>query len=160
MGKKIIFLSTILLFLFGKVLSQQAMVSSGPSLVNTIDWVSTNVVDISRDSSQQIRQKLTYDLENNCECRILIKNISGSGDMRTTSYKFHFGDIDPATVVYELESGLVAVLLRTYNKEKRVFILLDEKEEKTNTLVIYEKEEESARRLIRAFAHIARLCKK
>lgn len=149
-----------MIFAYGQAISQQAIATSGPSLVNTIDWVSTNIIDVSKDSSQQIRQKLTYDLENHCECKIQIKNISGSGDMRTTFYKFHFGDIDPASVEYVLEDGLVALFLKTYNKEKNVAILLNDKEERTNTLVVYEKEEESARRLIRALTHVARLCKR
>ena len=158
MGKGLIILCLIWVQL--DALAQEALNVSGPSLINTIDWASTNVVDVTDSQSRQYRQTLTYDLENNCQCQLKINVINQSGDVRKSHYNFHFGDINPKAIKFKTEDGFITLTLKTYNKDKRIKVIMGEIEDKTHVLSIYEKDKESASRLVRAFSHIARLCKK
>ena len=157
MGKS--FLTFCLWAIWLPVFSQHVAGVTGPSLINTIDWVSNNVVDISIDDSRQYRQRLSYDADNNCSCRFLVNSLSKSGDERSTEYSFDFKDIDPDEIKIEEDEGLVEISLKTYEKKKLIKVMLEKKEENTYVILIYERDKENATRLVRALSHISNLCK-
>lgn len=158
MGK--FFVVMCLMFCSLESFSQRIAVNDGPSLANTLDWASTNVVNIYINDSTQYRQRLTYDFENPCHCRLTVNSVKRAGDFNSITYIFHFGDIASETIQIEQGAALVTITLSIANEDRRIKIVENNKEEDTDNIVIYDKHLDSASRLVRAFGHVANLCKK
>lgn len=139
--------------------SQRISTNDGPSLASTLDWVSTNVVNVYVNDSLNYKQKLTYDLENECQCRLTVSSMHPDSFLHKV-YTFNFGDIAPETIQMEQKESLVHIRLTTYRQHPVIKVTQDNMEESSPEVVIYDKSPENATRLIRAFVHIANLCKR
>ena len=139
--------------------SQHRTTHDGPSLASTIEWVSNNVVNVYINDTLNYRQKFTYDLENECQCRFTISSMHPNGFLHKV-YTFNFGDIDPNTIQMESLEGHVYIKLASLDQKNAIQVMQDNVIASNPDLAIYDKNPENATRLIRAFVHIANLCKK
>ena len=139
--------------------SQRGTTHDGPSLASTLEWVSTNVVNVYLNDTLNYRQKFTYDLENECQCRFTVSSIYPNGFL-SKEYTFNFGNIDPNSIRLEQRDSYSYIQLKSYEENAAIRVAQENIVENSPELTIYDKSSENATRLIRAFVHIANLCKK
>lgn len=155
--KKLLLLSLLTCYTLD-AFSQLRAIQDGPSLASTLEWASTNVVNVYINDTLNYRQRFTYDLENECQCRFIVTSMYSDGFLNK-EYTFNFGNIDPNTIQMEQTDGLVAIKLGSYEKGSAIQVVQGNIVESGSELTIYDKSAENATRLIRAFVHIANLCK-
>lgn len=155
--KKLLLLSLLTCYSLDSF-SQQRTSHDGPSLASTLEWASTNVINVYINDTLNFRQRFTYDLENECHCRLIVSSMRTDGFLNK-EHTFNFGNIDPNTIHMEQADGLVSIKLGTYEASSAIRSIQGNMEENSSELTIYDKSAENATRLIRAFVHIANLCK-
>lgn len=139
--------------------SQRRTTHDGPSLASTLEWVSTNVVNVYISDTLNYRQKFTYDLENECQCRFTVSSMHSNGFLHK-EYTFNFGDIDPNTIQMAQMESYAYIDLGSYEGRAAFQVTQENVMGNGSALTIYDKNSENATRLIRAFVHIANLCGK
>ena len=159
MLEKLLLLLISIIFTSSFARTQALVPVTGPSLENTVDWVSINVVNVTTEQNGQYRQSFTYDLERRCHCRFKVKNLDADNNLITKTYSFHLGDIDPDKITIAENVDFSEIKLITYKKKDKIQLSLNNEESLDHTFVIYEQSPENARRLSKALKHIASLCK-
>lgn len=137
----------------------QRKTNDGPSLASTLEWVSTNVVNVYINDTHNYRQKFTYDLENECQCRFTISSMHPNEYLHKV-YTFNFAGIDRNTIKMEEQESYVYIKLASQGQNNAIQVMQDNVAASNSEVIIYDKNPENATRLIRAFVHIANLCKK
>jgi hypothetical protein len=150
----------ISIILFSHLISAQKLKApiAGPSLANTMEWISVNVINVDLKNSGQFRQSFTYDFENQCQCRFLVKSLDSLNNLLTKEYTLNFADIDPENITTIDQMDFSAISLQTHKNKRKIVFLSNNIESTDDTFIIYDQYFENALRLSKALKHVAKLC--
>lgn len=150
----------ISVMLFSSFVSAQKLKApiAGPSLANTMEWISINVINVDSKKSGQFRQSFTYDLENQCQCRFRVKSLDSLNNLLTKEYTLNFADIDSENITTVDQVDFSEISLHTQKNKRKILLLSDNIESAENRFVIYDQYFENALRLSKALKHVAKLC--